>query len=209
VPLAPLLGGVVVAGGEVVAGGVVVDGAGCVPIGAGAAEPGSILIPPEVPPVPVAPGVWVGFAGACVSSMGGVAVGLGVPGDAPSGRTGSGVVGAGAEPGSAPTPAPLGVALNGDRLLPLSTLLGRAGGAGTSAGLAGGSSREPGGGLGVTPEPAPEVFGTWACASHVPVQLGAALARFVARETSAATGRFAVATSSIGTGCKNSIAPPC
>jgi len=212
VPLAPMSvgDGVVDAGGVLaLAGGVVLDGAGEPEAVPGSAELGAGVwlggasIGPDVPPAPV--GVSVGVAGDLVSSMGGgVLVGLGVPGVVASGRTGSGTAGSGVW-----VLGLFGVPLevsNGDRLVPLFTLFGRGGDTGVSvAGLPGGWSSEPepwfGDGL-------PGVPG--ACANCIPLTSGAACVRhtFIVY-TSAATGRFAAATSSMGIGCTNSITPPC
>jgi hypothetical protein len=177
-------GGVVVAGGAV--GGVdELDGAGA---GTGVDDgfaPGSavlglvvwlggVCIGPAVPPVP---GVWLGTSGALVSSIGGggVVVGFGADGAAASGRTGTGSGVGGSRvvaPGSLPMPAPLPDESIGERpLLPVA--FGRGGGTVSSApGLPGGSSSEPGAGFG---DGLPGVPG--ACASRIPSQAGAAVAR--------------------------------
>src|SRR5688572_30604459 len=139
--------------------------------------------------------------------MGDSVVGVGVDGVVASGRAGSaGVGGSGVMlPGSFPTPeAPLPDESNGVRPL-LSTRFGRGGGTGVSTGgaLPGGESSEPELGFG------DELPGVPACASRTPFQAGAAVVRAVTVEISAATGRFAAATSSMGIGCTNSITPPC
>ena len=211
VPLAPMSvgdGAVDVGGVAALAGGGVLDGAadpeavpGSAELGAGVWL-GGASIGPDVPPAPV--GVSVGVAGDLVSSMGGgVLVGLGVPGVVASGRAGSGTAGTGVcVLGLFGVPVDVS---NGDRLVPLFTLFGRGGATGVSAaGLPGGSSSEPepwfGDGL-------PGVPG--ACASCMPLTSGAACVRhtFIVY-TSAATGRFAAATSSMGIGCTKSITPP-